>query len=582
MKTINPLLLGACLATAIPSLAAEPAPSAPTNEAPSAPATAIQANAAQPAPAAASAPETVTNAASATEPASATNAAADTLAVAVTNTVTGANATVAAISAVPPVVVENGTNGLRLNFHNAPLNLVLDYLSDAAGFVINREADVRGTVDVQGKGLTKDEAVAVLNSALKRNGYAVVRNGRILTIIAQDTAKTGDLPIEVGQDPDGVEKGSEVVTQIIPVKYASVTQLVPNLELLLPTTATLSANESANSLILVATKTDVKRMLKIIAALDTSIASVSSIRVIPLKFADAKDTATLITTLFASQGAGQGANNSGRPSFFSMFGRGGFGPGGLGPGGFGSRGGSSGSGASGGGAAAKNVVAVGDDRSNSVIVSAPADLLVTIESMVKEIDQEVTDVSELRVFRLVNADPTETADQLTQLFPDTTSSSGSNQGPMPPFFFRGRFGSGRGTTSTADQSDRAKKMGRVMAVPDPRTSSIIVMASKTLMPQIADMIAELDSDKGRKEVVGYYELQNADPQDVYNNLQDLFQRNNVRPQNNNQNALLGNNNPLTTRIRNSSQTMNNSTPTSLTTGFGNRGAGGGTSGGLGF
>ena len=53
--------------------------------------------------------------------------------------------------AVPPVVVENGTNGLRLNFHNAPLNLVLDYLSDAAGFVINKEADVRGTVDVQGK-----------------------------------------------------------------------------------------------------------------------------------------------------------------------------------------------------------------------------------------------------------------------------------------------------------------------------------------------------------------------------------------------------------------------------------------------
>ncbi len=73
-----------------------------------------------------------------------------------------------------------------------------------------------------------------------------------------------------------------MVTQIIPVKYANVTQLVPNLELLLPTTATLSANESANSLILVATKTDIKRMLKIISALDTSIASVSSIRVIPL------------------------------------------------------------------------------------------------------------------------------------------------------------------------------------------------------------------------------------------------------------------------------------------------------------
>ena len=81
-----------------------------------------------------------------------------------------------------------------------------------------------------------------------------------------------------------------------------------------------------------------------------------------------------------------------------------------------------------------------------------------------------------------------------------------------PFFMRGPFGGGRGgATATANSSERMKKMGRVLAVPDPRTSSLIVMASKTLMPQIADMIAELDSDKGRKEVVGFYDLQNADP-----------------------------------------------------------------------
>ena len=156
-----------------------------------------------------------------------------------------------------------------------------------------------------------------------------------------------------------------MVTQIIPVKYASVSQLVPNLELLLPTTATLSANESANSLILVATKTDIKRMLKIINALDTSIASVSSIRVIPLKYADAKDTATLITSLFTSQGSGQGGGvRGGRGNLFSMIaaaalavaalvavaagGRGG-----------GNAGGRGGGGGGGGGAAAAKVVAVG-------------------------------------------------------------------------------------------------------------------------------------------------------------------------------------------------------------------------------
>ena len=174
-------------------------------------------------------------------------------------------------------------------------------------------------------------------------------------------------------------------------------------------------------------------------------------------------------------------------------------------------------------------MAVGDDRSNSLVVSAPADLLATIETMVKEIDQEVTDVTELRVFRLVNADPTETADQLATLFPDpTTSPPAAARAPCRRSSFAAAPAAGAGAVPPPPLtgSDRTKKMGRVLAVPDPRTSSIIVMASKTLMPQIAEMIAELDSDKGRKEVVGFYDLQNADPQDVHNNLQDLFHRNN--------------------------------------------------------
>ena len=96
-----------------------------------------------------------------------------------------------------------------------------------------------------------------------------------------------------------------------------------------------------------------------------------------------------------------------------------------------------------------------------------------------------------------------------------------------------------------------------------------------MMPQIADMIAELDSDKGRKEVVGFYDLQNADPQDVYSNLQELFQRNNVRQQNNNnQNTMLGQNNPLTTRVKNAASSSSSGT----ISGFGGSSSGSRSSG----
>jgi hypothetical protein len=572
MNTTKYLLLIACLAS-IPILAAEPTPGALTNEVSGAPATALQPNAGQQQPAPTLVSEVATNvtatpAPSAEAPGLTTNTVAGSGAVTATNVV-------AATNAGPTVAVEYGTNGLRVNFRGAPLNLVLDYLSDAAGFIINKETDVRGTVEVWSKEpLTKDEAVEVLNSVLKKNGCAVIRNGRILTIVAQDAVQHLDVPVEIGNNPKNVERGDEVVTQIIPVRYASVTQLVPNLQQLLPTTANLSANESANSLLLTATKTDVKRMLKIVDALDTSIASVSSIRVIPLKYADAKDTATLITTLFTPQSGGQGGSTGGgfgRGNLFRMLGGGGFGgPGG--PGGFGGGGpggGSGGSGGSGGGSAGAKVTAVGDDRSNSLVISAPGDLISTIENMVKEIDQEVTDVTELRVFRLVNADASEIADQLAQLFPDpTTSSSGGQNTPATPFsFFRGGFGGFGGrpgaTATAAGSSDRMKKMGRVLAVPDPRTSALIVMASKTVMPQIAEMVAELDSDKGRKEVVGYYDIRNADVADVYNNLQDLFQRSTVRPQNTSVNPMLGQNSPLYKRETSSTQPTSGGTPSSI-------------------
>ena len=467
-------------------------------------------------------------------------------------------------SAAAPISSEYSSDGLRMNFHGAPLSLVLDYLSDAAGFIINKEADVRGTVEIWSKQpVTKDEAIELLSSVLKKNGYAVTRNGRILTIVATESIKTADTPIVVNSDPEEMQKSDEVQTQIIPVRYATASQLVPNLEQLLPTSATLTANESANTLILVATKTDIKRMLKIVTALDNSMAGSSTIKVRALRFADAKETANLITQLFSQQSSNQ--PGQGGPQF-------------GGPGGFRAMMAQMANAANRGGgrsSVASKVVAVADDRSNSVVVSAPPDLLTAIDDMLDKIDQQISDTTELRVFRLVNADPTEMADQLSQLFPDETNSN-NNQNNNVPFFFRGRgrFGNNN-NANNGEASEHMKKMGKVLAVADPRTASLIVTASKTLMPQIAEMIAELDSDKGKREIVSYFELQNADPQDVYQNLQDLFNRSTVRMQNNNnQNTFLGRNNPLTQRETQNQQGLTGAS-TTTTGGFGNTGVGGG-------
>jgi general secretion pathway protein D len=433
---------------------------------------------------------------------------------------------------------------------------VLDYLSDAGGFVINEEVKVRGTVDVWSKEpVTQKEAADLLNSVLRKNGYAATRNGRILTIIELDSAKSADLEIVTGNDPNAVPKSDEVVTQIIPVRYTTASQLVNNLQQLLPTSATLSVNESANSLLLVATRRDIKRMLRIVRALDDSLAAASTVKVYALQYADAKQISTVLQQLFAStsSSSSSGGSRQGLPSF----GQGGFGggPGGMsgfgGPGsmgggfgggpmsggmpGSGSGGGRGGSGSGGGSgsssAAGKRVVAVADESSNSVIVSATPDVITTISGLIQQLDVQVSDITEIRVFRLVNADATELVDQLTQLFPDDTRNSTEEaRGPLrfgaSPFsrgLGEGIPGSSGATSSSS--SDRIRKMDRVLAVADPRTSALLVRAPGTLMPQIAKMIEDLDARAGRKEIVKVFELQNARSDEVKQVLQDLFNRN---------------------------------------------------------
>jgi general secretion pathway protein D len=451
-----------------------------------------------------------------------------------------------------PTLTDDGK--LRLNLRNAPLELVLNY---AAGFIINLRTPVSGRVDMWSKDpVTKDEVVDLLNSALSSNGYSLIRNGRILTIYARDSVKSqGDLPVYSNRKLDAIPKNDEVVTEIIPVRHATASQLVKDLEVLLPTSATMTANESANALVLTDTQTDIHRVVEIVTALDGSISSVSTIKVFPLQYADSKDLASIIKDLFATTSTGNNAGGGGgRGQFFNMFRGGGF------PG-------AAAGNTSGTGGANTKVVAVADERSNSLVVSAPQDLMTTIADMVKEIDQPVSDITELRVFHLVNADPSEVASQFTLLFPDPTSSSQQNQNQ------RFRFGGpgGFGNQAASNSSDREKKQGRVLAVPDPRTSSIIVSAASTMMPQIAEMVKRLDESPGRKEKVFVYNFENMDPQDVQQILQDLFNRNStMRTSTSSRNSMI-NNNPLTTR-----ETQNTQSSSSTTTGFGSSsGRGGG-------
>ena len=578
MKTSlkNPTALALALALLVLTL---PTTRAATNAPPTTPPTATPAPATVPAitlppsttasPPAAPAGTTNTSAAPITPP---------LLIAAPPTTAAAPTAPVAPAAPLPPGM-------LRMNFRNAPLELVLDYLSEAAGFTIVLETEVRGKVDVwNNQPVTKDEALTLLNIVLNKAGYAALQDGRILTIVARDEAKKRNIPVKSGSDPANIPKNDAIVTQIIPVRYISATQLTKDLQPLLPTQATLTANEAGNALVLTDSQANIHRMAEIIRALDTAVSSVASIRVFPMRFADAKSVAAVIKEVFSPDTAGRGgANADPRAAFLSRF-RGG---GGGGGGDTGGGGGGGGAGATGRSAAASRVVAVADERSNSLVVSAPEEMMATIEDLVKSVDTNIEDVMEIRVFRLKHADPNEMAEIVAGLFPDESrSNNNNNSGGGGRFSFFGGFGqtgggggggrTGGGTTGAAgDSSERAKKQSRVLAVADARTASIIVSASRNLMKQVEDMVLQLDANPAKKQKVFVYSLENADVQEVETVLKALFESQSGR--NSRSTSSSSQNNALSNRA--GQNQSSGATGRGGSSGLGGGGSGGGAGGG---
>jgi len=225
---------------------------------------------------------------------------------------------------------------------------------------------------------------------------------------------------------------------------------------------------------------------------------------------------------------------------------------------------------SGGLQAATQVTAVADEYSNSLIILAPDTYQQAISNLVASLDVPVQDVTELRVFTLMNSDPTEMAQVLTSLFPDTSTSTTSGRGPGFQFGGRG------GASTTSNDSDRSKRQSKVLAVADPRTSSVIVSASKDLMEQIVPMIAKLDESGSKKQKVFVHTLGNADSAEVEAVLKNLFETQNTR---NGRTTQTSQQNALSQRQNNSAR--NQGTPSGSGLGNSSRLGGGGGLGGTG-
>jgi len=375
-----------------------------------------------------------------------------------------------------------------------------------------------------------------------------VRTGRTLKIVTLADAKKAALPVRSGADPEKIEPSDQLVTQIIPVQFADVTALKRDLASLIPSYADMQANASTNTLILTDTQTNVRRIIEIVHALDSQGAAVSEVKVFQLQYANASNAARLITELFrtdqAAGGGGRGGPGGGGGIAGFLFGGGGPGGRGGGPGGRGGDGGS-GEAAQTAGGRQQKVTASADDRTNTLVVTAPPDLLKVIEGVVQQLDANPAADQAVFTYRLKNANAANLEGVLNNLFgvsggssrtgttsagrtgtttsgtsrsvfgstgstsgrtggasgssssmrglgTSRTSSSSARTGATSTASSRGVSGGGAARLSASAAQAASDLSGQVYVVADPDTNSLLVTTSTKNFPRVKAILDELD------------------------------------------------------------------------------------------
>jgi general secretion pathway protein D len=410
---------------------------------------------------------------------------------------------------VPPVAADGR---FVLEFRGARLGQVLDYLSQQAGYVIVNPVELPAPLTLVAKQpVTAQEAVDALNGVLLLQGFAVIVRQKTLHVVPLPIARQQNLPVMIGIDPDKIPDTDVLVTQVMPVLFATVKDLAENLlPLLNPASATLAANESSNVLILTDTQAHVKRIAAIIQAIDRSQSGDQKVKVFQLAHADAEKVAQIINSIYGRQSSQQGGSNA------FQFARGGGGNNGGNNSNNGGRGGGNGSGNGGSQTQGQNstgreveVHAAADSGTNSLVVRASPETIDMLSAMVQQLDVDNSARDDVLLYRVRNGKAADLATSLNSLFQGVQSATTSTQtrtaGQSQARSTGGNAAqtSGRnaltqavqaaqGGNSSASGDSSLDLSGQVRVVADATSNSVMVLSPERNFVRLRKLLNELD------------------------------------------------------------------------------------------
>src|SRR5471032_2371587 len=271
-----------------------------------------------------------------------------------------------------------------LNFVGADIESVIKAVGHYTNINFVIDPRVKGTITlVSEKSITKTQAFGLLASALRLQGYAVVSGDGYAKVVPEADAKLQSVPTQVGGGASQV-KGDQIATQVFYLSYESSANLLAVLRPLISPNNTINANPGNNSLVITDYADNLKRLAKIIAALD--VPASTDLDVIPVRYAIASDLASMVNKLMEGSGGAAAGSDAGKVSVLA------------------------------------------DPRTNSLVLRAPSVARANLaKSLISKLDQPTTQLGNVHVVYLKNADATKLAQTLRSVVTSDGTAAGGQQ-----------------------------------------------------------------------------------------------------------------------------------------------------------
>ncbi|UCD89894.1 MAG: type II secretion system protein GspD, partial [Desulfobacterales bacterium] len=188
---------------------------------------------------------------------------------------------------------------VSIDFNNVDIRVFIKFISELTekNFVIDQRVKGKVTI-ISPARISIKEAYKVFESVLEVHGYTAVKTGEVTKIVPAPDARSKSVETRLIEEAASPE--DKIVTQLIPLKYASANEIKKLFAPMISKSSIILAYNPTNTLIVTDVYSNIKRLLRILDAIDVT-GMGQELSVIPLEYADSTKFVKILSSVFKSQ-----------------------------------------------------------------------------------------------------------------------------------------------------------------------------------------------------------------------------------------------------------------------------------------